>query len=235
MLFPSRLRATTLGDLLGQAHRARATGTIELLEESRGRTHRVHLSRGLVIAVELDGASRRLADLLRDQGEIDEGVASRSVLRAMSSRRLLGEVLVRDFAVPTATIDRALRRQLVLRLGALDSIAEARISFRVTVRPPKEALSADALDPKEFLSGRKRARDRDQPQTPNPAVTRAPTSAYRLLGVDERADPAEIRRAFRQVARRLHPDLHPHATPEERRALESQLAQITAAYQTLVA
>ena len=235
MLFPGRLRATTLGDLLGQAHRARATGTIELLEESRGRTHRVHLSQGLVIAVELDGASRRLAEVLKDQGAIDEGVASRSVLRAMSSRRLLGEVLVRDFAVPSAVVDRAVRRQLVLRLGALDSIADARVSFRVTVRPPKEALSSDALDPKEFLAGRKRARDRNAPQTPKHAEISRPASAYRLLGVDERADAAEIRRAFRQVARRLHPDLHPHATPEERRALESELARITAAYQTLVA
>jgi DnaJ-class molecular chaperone len=53
--------------------------------------------------------------------------------------------------------------------------------------------------------------------------------------VDERAEPAEIRRAFRQVARKLHPDAHPHASDEERRALESQLAQVTAAYQTLVA
>lgn len=235
MLFPGRLRTTTLGDLLGQAHRAHATGTIELLEESRGRTHRVHLSRGLVTAVELDGASRRLAEVLRDQGEIDERVASRSVLRAMTSRRLLGEVLVRDFAVPTEVIDRAVRKQLVLRLGALDSIADARISFRVTVRPPKEALSMDALDPREFLAGRKRARDRNPSQTPRLAETRPPASAYRLLGVDERAEPAEIRRAFRQVARKLHPDAHPHASDEERRALESQLAQVTAAYQTLVA
>lgn len=235
MQLPGRLRTTTLGDLLGQAYRARSTGTIELLEESRGRTHRVHLLQGRVTAVELDGASRRLAEVLRDQGVIDEGVASRSVLRAMTSRRLLGEVLVRDFAVPTAVIDRAVRKQLVLRLGALDALTDARVSFRVTVRPPKEALSADALDPKDFLSGRKRARDRGQPQTPRPAEIRRPEGAYRLLGVGVGADPSEIRRAFRRLARTLHPDLHPHATPEERRHMESQLAQVTAAYQTLVA
>ena len=68
-----------------------------------------------------------------------------------------------------------------------------------------------------------------------PAEVQRPPGAYRLLGVDEGSDPAEIRRAFRRLARTLHPDLHPHATDEERRSLESRLAQVTAAYQALVA
>ena len=33
----------------------------------------------------------------------------------------------------------------------------------------------------------------------------------------------------------LHPDLHPAATPEQRRELELQLARVSAAYQSLVA
>ncbi len=234
MQLPGRLRATTLGDLLGHAHRARATGTIELVEEVRGRTHRIHLSMGRVTSVELDGASRRLAEVLREQGVIDESTASRSVLRAIASRRLLGEVLVADFAVSDAVIGAALRKQLVLRLGALDALTDARVSFRVACRPPKEALT-DALEAPEFLTGRKRARDRSQQGTPKPAEISRPASAYRLLGVGESADPSEIRRAFRRLARTLHPDLHSHLTPEERRSLEARLAIVTAAYQTLVA
>jgi len=56
MLLPGRLRTTTLGDLLGTIHRARASGTLELTED-RGRSHRIHFTEGRVIAVEIDGAS----------------------------------------------------------------------------------------------------------------------------------------------------------------------------------
>jgi hypothetical protein len=233
MQLPGRLRSTTLGDLLGHAHRARSTGTIELLEEARGRTHRVHLLEGRVTAVEIDGASRRLAEVLREEGVIDEPTAQRSLLRAMASKRLLGDVLVRDFAVPSALVDSALRKQLSLRLGALDALPDARVSFRVTLRPPREALP---LEPAEFLTGKKRARDRTGAvATPRPPESREKQTAYRLLGVSEGTDPSEVRRAFRRLARTLHPDLHPFASPEERRALECQLARVTEAYQTLVA
>jgi len=54
MLLPGRLRATTLGDLFGTIHRARATGTLELTED-RGRSHRIHWTLGRIIAVEVDG------------------------------------------------------------------------------------------------------------------------------------------------------------------------------------
>ncbi len=234
MQLAGRLRTTTLGDLLGSLHRASATGTLELAEEARGRTHSVYLTEGKVSAVALDGASRLLGELLRDDGAIDDATAQRSLLRAVASQRLLGEVLVRDFAVPQASVGSALRKQLVLRLSALDRLVDARVTFHVARRVPAGVLAAAPLEAREFLPGRRRARERSGAP---PVAAAAPglDHARRVLGVGPAADTPEIRRAFRRLALTLHPDLHPAATPEQRRALELQLARASAAYKSLVA
>lgn len=55
---PRRLCATTLGDLLGNLHRGRVTGTLELTEVrgvTAGRAHKIHLREGLVVGVEAAG------------------------------------------------------------------------------------------------------------------------------------------------------------------------------------
>ncbi len=256
MQLPGRLRSTTLGDLLGTLHRARATGTLELAE-FHGRTHRVHLSRGLVVAVELDGPVPSLAEELRRENAVADDVLKRSLLRAIASRRLHGEVLVRDFKLSPALIDTALRRQLLTRLGVIERLPDAQVLFRVTVRPPRGALLDDPLRPPEFLSGRRRLRDRQAGTsasgranvTPAPSVTarrhvpRAEVpaadprqlAALRVLGVPLGADATVIKRAYRQLARNYHPDLHPQASDDERRALAERFVEVTAAYQALVA
>lgn len=234
MQLPGRLRATTLGDLLGALYRQGASGTLELVED-RGRTHRVHIAQGLVTAVEIDGATPPLAELLKTSGALDDGTMRRALLRALTSQRLVGEVLADDFHVSPDVIDGALRDQLSLRLRALEAIEDARIFFRVTVRPPREALKDRPLQASEFLRGRRRARDRQAQTPPSPTPQPVESSAYTLLGVARDADAAEIRRAFRRLARELHPDKHPEATETERRALAVKFAQVAAAYQALVA
>jgi hypothetical protein len=229
MQLPGRLRSTTLGDLLGALHRTGASGTLELIED-RGRTHRVYLVSGCISAVELDGASPPLAELLKTAGALDDVTLRRALLRALASKRLVGEVLASDFHVAPDVIDGAIREQLALRLRALETIEDARIGFRACIRQPKEALRDNPLQASEFLRGRRRARDRGA-TTPNPPES----SAYVLLGVERDADAAEIRRAFRRIARQLHPDAHPHASDVERRALALKFAQVAAAYQALVA
>ncbi len=256
MQLPGRLRTTTLGDLLGTLHRARATGTLELAE-FHGRTHRVHLSRGLVVAVELDGPVPSLAEELRREGAVEDDVLKRSLLRAIASRRLHGEVLVRDFKLSPALIDTALRRQLLTRLGVIERLSDAQLLFRVTVRPPRGALLDDPLRPPEFLSGRRRTRDRlagassaasaragtsppsagrrHVPRAEIPAVDPRQLAALRVLGVPLGSDALAIKRAYRQLARNYHPDLHPLASDDERRALAARFVEVTAAYQTLLA
>ncbi len=235
MDFPGRLRTTTLGDLLGSLHRAAATGTLELTED-RGRAHRVYLSSGLVAAVELDGATSSLAEVLRAEKAADDDLLRRSLLRALASRRLHGEVLVADFHVSPEVVGNALRRQIVARLLVLDRLLDARVAFRVAVRPPRGALSGgSAVGPREFLHGRRRRRDADAPRTPSRMPVPADPLAWRVLGLPPGSGVEDIKRAYRRLAKSLHPDLHPLATDEERADLQSRFAEVTDAYRTLVA
>lgn len=243
MQLPGRLKATTLGDLLGALHRSAASGSLELAEPN-GRVHRIHLSNGLVTAVELDRASASLAEVLRREDSIDEDTLRRSLLRAMASRRLHGEVLVRDFHLSPAIVGRALRQQVMHRLAVLEDLADAQICYRVTVRPPRGALVDEPLVPSEFLAGKRRARDRFAAPPPPRREGRASfpgtfdtarATAYRTLGVPFGAEPQEIKQAYRRLVRSYHPDLHPDATHEERRSLSQRFAEVTAAYRSLVA
>ncbi|MDP9036410.1 MAG: DnaJ domain-containing protein [Myxococcota bacterium] len=229
MHLPGRLRGTTLGDLLGVLHRAACSGTLEVVED-RGRTHRVHLARGLVVAVEIDGASPSLAEILRRDRLADDDVLRRSLLRAIASRRLHGQVLIDDFCLSPALVGTALRRQVVARLAVIEQLADARLAFRVALRPPRGALHAEPLQPREFLHGRRRARERGGVPWPSTGA-----DAWRILGLRAGAEVSEIKRAYRQLARSLHPDLHPAATDEERRVLQTRFAEATDAYRALVA
>ncbi len=218
--------------MLGTLHRAKATGTLELAEDN-GRTHRVHLSIGLVVAVEIDGATSTLAEILKMEHEVDDEVLRRSLLRAISSQRLHGSVLMEDFRIGGVVVDAALRRQIRSRLERLEELADARVLYRVTVRPPRGALTDAPLTPPLFLTGRRRARDRASPTTTR--CDSRPASAWRILGVSADADPSEIKRAYRRLARSFHPDLHPTASEDERRALAQRFQAVTEAYRALVA
>lgn len=229
MQLPGRLGCTTLGDLLGAIHRAQVSGTLELVED-RGRVHRVHVSRGLVVAVEIDGASASLAEILRRDRATDDDVLRRSLLRAMTSRRLHGEVLVDEFRLSPTVVGDALRRQMLARLAVLETIADARVSFRVAVRAPRGALR-EPLGSGDFLAGRRRARDRAGAVS----ATNTQRAAWRVLGVTPGASEEEIKHAYRSLARRLHPDANPQASDDERRALSQRFAQVTEAYRALVA
>jgi DnaJ-domain-containing protein 1 len=233
MHLPGRLRLTTVGDLLGALSRADVNGTLELVED-RGRTHRVHLSRGRVVAVELDGASPSLAEILRRHRAADDDVLRRSLLRAMASRRLHGEVLVDEFGLSPTVVGNALRGQVLARLAALEQVLDARVSFRVAVRPPRGAVRDVCLEPREFLHGRRRARDRGAPRAV-PVQPVRDESAWRVLGLSPGVDALAIKHAYRRLARTVHPDMHPGATDDERRSLQARFIEITAAYRTLVA
>jgi DnaJ-domain-containing protein 1 len=55
-------------------------------------------------------------------------------------------------------------------------------------------------------------------------------AALRLLGVDESADVDTVKRAYRRLARALHPDLQPEADADRKRTLERRFGEVTAAF-----
>ncbi|HET9619994.1 MAG TPA: J domain-containing protein [Kofleriaceae bacterium] len=75
-------------------------------------------------------------------------------------------------------------------------------------------------------------------EPPRPRLAARPSdprlAAARTLGVDAAADADTIKRAYRRLARTLHPDLQPDADEARRRTLERRFAEVTAAYEALV-
>ena len=53
------------------------------------------------------------------------------------------------------------------------------------------------------------------------------TDYYDVLGVSRDSDPQEIKRAYRKLARELHPDLNPDPVTQER------FKDVTVAYEVL--
>jgi len=58
-------------------------------------------------------------------------------------------------------------------------------------------------------------------------------SHYIVLGVDKTASIEEIKRAFRDKAKKFHPDMHPFATNKERSDFEEKMKEFAASYSCL--
>lgn len=83
-------------------------------------------------------------------------------------------------------------------------------------------------------------------EAPEPAEVRRPVRTLSpaqqrafecLTALGARLTPGflagELRREYRLLARRVHPDRHPHATPAEHERLARQFSDATTAYRTL--
>jgi DnaJ domain/Domain of unknown function (DUF4388) len=237
MQISGRLKLTTLGDVLGTLSRHQISGTLELTEAGE-RTHRIVLRQGQVVHVEVDRACASLAEVLRKDFELPETVLRRSLLRALSSQRLHGEVLKEEFGVPSNVIDLGLRRQMLQRLSLIESLADAQLTFRARGwEGPAVPLSSA-----EFLHGRRRARDAKFAASDRPApvleAARADSKrrmALRQLGLSEGASEAEVRSAYRRRVKELHPDANGELSVDMRASHSRDLEAVTTAYQTLVA
>lgn len=58
-------------------------------------------------------------------------------------------------------------------------------------------------------------------------------SHYEVLGVEEQADPDAVRRAYVELARRLHPDRWIDASPDERQDAERRMREVNEAWRVL--
>jgi len=249
MQLPGRLRLTTLGDLLGALHRARASGTLELVEVEgarAGRSHRVFFDAGLIEDIDTSLNHPRLGEILAR-----DGLLSMSALSCIARRLIeqpgkrVGEILVEEGLGTADLVAGALRRQRTSRLDALYGLSEALIRFHVP--RPRSGFRPAPLSPREFLHGRPRARAQfsarvaerfgSRPGTrPEPArgLDGPRHAAYRALGLSATASPRDVSRAFRKLAAEQHPDRFPNASVTEKVQLLSRFAQLSAAYHLLM-
>jgi hypothetical protein len=154
-----------------------------------------------------------------------DGQLADILLRELAGIRLSIKV---ELAPDPTTCDEADRRMLL-------ALAQPRRLDQIwpLARTPRFRLlsfihflrSVDALEV-EGVVAEKSARSR--------AIDPKRTVARRLLGVDEAADIETIKRAYRRLARELHPDLRPEIDLDERRTLERRFAEVTAAYEALI-
>jgi len=234
MNLPGRLCSTTLGDLLGQLHRGRVNGILELVEASgaaAGRAHRVFFDAGLVDDVETSLPAPRLGELLSRDGTLSRDALGRLSRRLLAEpHKRSGEILVEERLASGEAVLSGLRRQLRLRLEALFRLPEALIRFHV--RAPRRDASAGPLGPSEFLHDRPRARQRPKGRAPS-QLTPEKIRAFSALGLAPGAPAHEVQRAFRRLASEAHPDRHPHASASERARLLQRFAELSGAYHAL--
>ncbi len=149
----------------------------------------------------------------------------------------LAEVMVRELSgirlsikteLAPAAIDEADRRML-----AAMTIPRRLDQIWPLARTPRFRLlaflhflrSVDALDGIGVVAER---------SAPHRVIDRRRQAAAELLGIDEAADQETVKRAYRRLARSLHPDLQPEVDADRRRTLEARFAQVTAAYEALL-
>jgi hypothetical protein len=154
-----------------------------------------------------------------------DGALADQLLRQLAGIRLSVRV---ELAPDPATCDEADRRMLVAlaqprRLDQISSLARTSrfrlLSFIHFLR------SVDALDVEGVVAEKS---DRMRAIDPKRTIARD------VLGVADDADLEDVKRAYRRLARELHPDLRPDCDHAERRTLERRFAEVTAAYEALL-
>ncbi|MEV6154949.1 DnaJ domain-containing protein [Nonomuraea sp. NPDC052129] len=78
------------------------------------------------------------------------------------------------------------------------------------------------------LRGQRRTATDGPPRQPPPRPAPAEGELYGRLGVDQRATALDIKKAYRRLARQLHPDLHPGDA-----AAAERFKKVTEAYDVL--
>lgn len=242
--------------MLYRLGRQASSGVLTITVAGTSRAEIFVLRRGAIVLGEGDAARRRLARLAvveRMSVTFEAGVpayppgATNALplapwARAHFEQQLdgaLADALLRDLAgirlsiriqlaPDPSTCDEADRRMLAAlasprRLDQVWSIA----------RTPRFRLlafihflrSVDALDIDGIVAER---------SVPTRRIDPRRAAARRMLGLTDEADLETIKRAYRKLARELHPDLQPECGHDERRRLERKFAEVTAAYEALL-
>jgi hypothetical protein len=228
MLLPSRLRGTTLGDLLAALHRAFASGVLELVEPSR--QHAIHLRRGLVQAVESSERSHRFGDLATATGLCRREAVEHASREASARNTRIGQHLVVRGVLTPANRDRVLHAQRARRLDTLYGLADADLRFHAARPLPPGSAEQSPMSAGEAFHGRARRRDRG----------RAPTHigdrrrALHVLGLDDATTPTQLLARYRERVAALHPDHAANVDERERERRVAELRAVIDAYRALL-
>jgi hypothetical protein len=251
-----------LGELLREAGHLsdeQLKKSLEAMAEGTAFQGRALIEQGIVSEAAIDDALRRQADLrLERLAAIEAGtwkfepaappasvkLGGRPValahwarrfldahLNAPEARKLLGDLcmarfrLIDDLGPAEATLD-DLDRRLCKKLLEPTNLAEL-LAVRGATRPRVLALLFFLAGVGALVAG-----------THKPAFASKPrvdpiARAHEILGVPTGSDADTIRKAYRNLVRTLHPDLHPGLPPVARRTLELRFAAVSAAYRSL--
>ena len=61
----------------------------------------------------------------------------------------------------------------------------------------------------------------------------ATDNAYKILGIDPKASDEEVKKAYREMAKKNHPDLVSNLGEDVRQAAEKKFQEINQAYETI--
>lgn len=152
-------------------------------------------------------------------------------------QRSVSASVARDVAARLAGARVSLREELAPEPAHLDE-ADQRILCCLAEPRRLDEIAALSRSPRFrvvallFALGQLDALELEGVAAPGPTDNQR--AAQQILGLTSDADRAQVKRAYRRLARALHPDLHPAAGERERRGLERKLAEINRAYRTLV-
>ena len=228
-MIPARLRETTLGDVLGDLHRRRVSGVLEI-EVFDGRVARVLLVEGAPsLITDLDDAP--VGSWLGAPAELLDRALG---LQAAGDPRLLGEILA-DLGADEHEIATALRRQARARMEALFELRDGALRFRAVLldgdrlrRWFRAGPRAHRLTPRDFLHDRPRVRHRARPSGAEDADR---AEALALLGLSGDVDQGAVRSAFRRAVAAEHPDRAVDDT--DRAARTARVARLSSAFHRL--
>lgn len=106
--------------------------------------------------------------------------------------------------------------------GWIDDLVVVYLLYRYTLKPFLAARRAGRTAPGGPRTGDPPPRDEDRSRDP-----------YEVLGLAPGAPAEEIRRAYRELAARYHPDKVEHLGEEFRRLAEQRFREINEAYEAL--